>query len=129
MMGYKNLKKVLIVDDQPPNLLIISLMLDELGYQYDSAPNGLEGVEKFMHSKYSMVFMDIEMPVLDGYEACRKIRDFENEQSRDATPIIIVTASPLAEVMERVSKFNIADVMQKPFSFEVFSASVLAYAN
>lgn len=118
--------KILIVDDQPPNLLVVTLMLEELGYQFDTAVNGLDGVNRFVHSDYSLVLMDIEMPILDGYEACKRIRAFEKEHSRAQTPIIIITANPLPDVTAKTLGLDIARIIQKPFIFEALAANIAA---
>lgn len=119
-------KKLLIVEDQPSNLLIIRVMLDALGYKYDVAINGAEAVEKFIQSKYSIILMDIEMPVMSGYEASTKIRALESEKSLSPTPIIILTANPIDEVKLHTVDLNIAEVITKPFTFNKLSASISA---
>ncbi len=61
------------------------------------AENGIEGLEKFKRNKYDLVFMDIQMPKMDGYTATREIRKWEKENELEPTPIIALTAHALKE--------------------------------
>ncbi len=86
---------ILLAEDSADNRLLIKQYLKNLPYQIDAAPNGEVAVEKFVHGRYDLVLMDIQMPVMDGYTAVRKIRHWEREQQRAATPIVALTASAL----------------------------------
>ena len=86
---------ILLAEDSPDNRLLIKQYLKSLPYQIDAAPNGEVAVEKFVNGRYDLVLMDIQMPVMDGYSAVRKIRHWEREQQRVATPIVALTASAL----------------------------------
>jgi PAS domain S-box-containing protein len=88
---------ILFAEDSPDNRLLISAYLKGLPYQLDVAENGRTAVEKFMHNKYDLVLMDVQMPIMDGHTAVRTIRKWENEQGRPPTPIIALTASALSE--------------------------------
>jgi CheY-like chemotaxis protein len=89
--------RILIAEDAPDNRLLISEYLRREPYQIDFADNGKEAVEKFKAQRYDMVFMDIQMPELDGLAATRFIRQWETEQTLAPTPIIALTASVLEE--------------------------------
>jgi CheY-like chemotaxis protein len=100
--------RILIAEDAPDNRLLISAYLRREPYQIDFAENGKEAVEKFKAQGYDMVFMDIQMPELDGLAATRFIRQWETEQTLTPTPIIALTASVLEEDVHNA----LADRMQ-----------------
>ncbi len=81
-------KRVLIVEDNETNRHVIISMLSKLGYQTDIASNGLEAIDKISEHDYAVVFMDCQMPVMDGYEATGKIRSM----NRDGRPEVIIIA-------------------------------------
>lgn len=82
-------KTVLIVDDYNDARELLELFLMTSGYNVVEAENGLEGVEKAIHTSPDLIVMDISMPVLDGLNALRQIR--QHESLRD-TPVVIITA-------------------------------------
>ncbi|MCK5071406.1 MAG: response regulator, partial [Desulfocapsa sp.] len=78
------------------------------------AKNGREAVDAFIHSDFDLVFMDIEMPVMDGYEATRKIRQWEKEQDLKATPIIALTAHAFIRFRKKCLDAGCSDFLTKP---------------
>jgi len=84
--------QVLIVDDYETNRMLIKSFLKKTPYKIDEAENGKEAFDKFRAGKYSIVLMDIQMPVMDGYAATGMIRKWEIENSATPTPIIALTA-------------------------------------
>lgn len=90
------MRKALVVEDNAINQKVISRFLQRLGFEVDIAHNGIEGVDHFKAETYGIVFMDLMMPLMDGYEATKQIRDYEREigtPGEDHTPIIAVTAN------------------------------------
>ncbi|MBF0444362.1 MAG: response regulator, partial [Magnetococcales bacterium] len=87
--------KILLVEDTEENQYVIQGFLQNSNCQIEVAENGAIGVEKFIKGKFDIVLMDIQMPVMDGYTATRKIRQWEMEQDCDPTPIIALTAHAL----------------------------------
>ena len=83
---------ILLVDDNEDNRLLIRAFLKKTTHRADVAEDGEKAVEKFMTGKYDLVFMDIEMPVMDGYTATKKIRSWEQNVGAVQTPIIALTA-------------------------------------
>ena len=91
-LNGKNLK-ILLVDDSNDNLFLLKEVVNPLASLVHFAENGLEAIEKFKNNAYDVVFMDIQMPVMDGYTAIRKMREVELESGNiQHTPIYAVTA-------------------------------------
>jgi CheY-like chemotaxis protein len=84
--------KVLVVEDSRVNQQVAKMMLKKLGFEVDIADNGKVGVDKFKHNEYQMIFMDCQMPVLDGFEATKQIRVLEEGTSKHI-PIVALTAN------------------------------------
>ncbi|SBS64311.1 hybrid sensor histidine kinase/response regulator [Vibrio atlanticus] len=84
--------KVLVVEDSRVNQQVAKMMLKKLGFEVDIADNGEIGVEKFKTNDYVMIFMDCQMPVLDGFEATKQIRALEEGTSKHI-PIVALTAN------------------------------------
>ncbi|MEZ9438510.1 response regulator [Vibrio atlanticus] len=84
--------KVLVVEDSRVNQQVAKMMLKKLGFEVDIADNGEIGVEKFKANDYVMIFMDCQMPVLDGFEATKQIRALEEGTSKHI-PIVALTAN------------------------------------
>ncbi|UPR32312.1 response regulator [Vibrio crassostreae] len=83
---------VLVVEDSRVNQQVAKMMLKKLGFEVDIADNGEIGVDKFKANEYEMIFMDCQMPVLDGFEATKQIRALE-EGSAKHIPIVALTAN------------------------------------
>jgi signal transduction histidine kinase/DNA-binding response OmpR family regulator len=94
-------RKLLIAEDNPDNQMLITAFLAESPHDVDMAINGVEAVEKFRNNSYDLVLMDIQMPVMDGYEATRRIRLFEKESHEVRTPILALTAHATTEERQK----------------------------
>ena len=110
---------LLLVEDNILNQKLIFLNLTKSGYVIDIASNGLFAVDKFKARKYDLIIMDIMMPVMDGYEATRLIRQIEHETG-GYTPIIGLTANTYDADKERCLAIGMDAFMTKPFDLEVF---------
>jgi diguanylate cyclase (GGDEF)-like protein len=104
-------QRVLVVEDHPINQQVVQSQLEQMGLTVSLAENGAEGVEQVRHEQYDLVLMDIQMPVMDGYEAARTIRTFNTE-----VPIIALTAAALVEDREKALQAGMNDHLGKPFS-------------
>ena len=95
-VGLESLS-VLLVEDSATNRFLIEAYLKNTPYHMDSAENGEIAVQKFVSGKYDLVLMDMQMPIMDGYTATQKIRQWESECGLRPTPIIALTAHALTE--------------------------------
>ncbi|NLF42270.1 MAG: response regulator, partial [Bacteroidales bacterium] len=107
--------KVLIAEDVDINRLVIGKHMQKLGYQFDFAENGKIAFEKVRDNHYDIVLMDMQMPVMDGYEAIRLIRN-ELPPEKAAVPIISVTASVLGDAPQKCREAGADDYVPKPYS-------------
>lgn len=103
-------KKVLLVEDNQMNIMVAEKFLKKWELRVEVAHNGKEGVEMMKENKYDLVLMDLQMPIMDGYKATRKIRTFDEK-----TPIIALTASALLKVRQDVIAAGMNDYITKPF--------------
>jgi two-component system, sensor histidine kinase and response regulator len=108
--------KILVVDDDILNQRMMQLLLRREGHQVDLASTGLEAFEAVKIQKYDVVFMDLQMPVMDGIEASRRIRVWENGGQH--TFIVALTASYLPEQGHVLFEAGIDNYVSKPFEME-----------
>jgi CheY-like chemotaxis protein len=108
--------KILVVDDDVLNQRMMKILLSREGYQVDLASNGLEALDAIKIQKYDVVFMDLQMPVMDGIEASRRIREWENGGRH--TFIVALTASYLPEQGHVLFEAGIDNYISKPFELE-----------
>jgi len=106
--------RILLADDSPDNRALIRAYLKKTPYALDEAENGQIAYDRFIAGIYDVVLMDIQMPVLDGYSAVRKIRQFEKDNSRRRTPIIALTASALDDAIRRAKDAGCDMHVSKP---------------
>ncbi|QIG44851.1 response regulator [Nocardioides anomalus] len=107
-------RRVLVVDDGEVNQLVAAGILQHLGYAADAAHDGEQAVRLVAERTYDAVLMDVQMPVLDGYAATRRIRELEGATRR--TPVIAMTASASTEERERCLAAGMDDYLTKPIS-------------
>ncbi len=108
--------KVLIVEDNKTNQMLLTIYLDEFGLEYDIANDGVEALEAFKQTKYDLILMDENMPNMGGIETTQHIRDLEKSQQRNAIPIIAVTANALRGDKERFLEAGMDDYISKPYN-------------
>jgi CheY-like chemotaxis protein/signal transduction histidine kinase len=109
---------ILLVEDNLINQKIVILSIQKLVKNIDVASNGKEALDKFGTSKYDVILMDIQMPVMDGIIATKKIREIETGTNKH-TPIIAITANALAGDKENCLAAGMNDYISKPFQPEV----------
>ncbi len=127
-MDVKN-KKILLVEDNLLNQQLTASILSRAGYTTDIAENGRVGVELFKKNHYEVVLMDIQMPVMDGIEATKMIREYEQTNGGTRAKIIAVTAH--AQEEEKVVLFDAGmdHYLCKPFKTEELIGMITTNGN
>jgi signal transduction histidine kinase/DNA-binding NarL/FixJ family response regulator len=109
--------RILVADDSATNQTVLLAQLRKLGYQADTAGNGAEALEALRHGTYGLLLMDCEMPVMDGYEATRRVRASANAH----LPIIAVTASASPGDRARCISEGMNDFLAKPVDLRLLA--------
>ena len=112
-------RSILLVDDVEINREIVSVLLEPTLLDIDCAENGIEAVHMFTKSpdKYDIIFMDVQMPLMDGYEATRHIRTLDVPSAK-TIPIIALTANVFREDVERCLEAGMSDHLGKPLDYD-----------
>ena len=103
---------ILIVEDNPVNQKLIAFLLARSGYSYDIADNGAAALDKLEGAEYRLVLMDMMMPVMNGYDATRAIR---NNPKMKGLPIIALTANAMKGEDEKCRQVGCNDYIAKPY--------------
>jgi CheY-like chemotaxis protein len=106
--------RVLVAEDNAVNQAIVRLLLEKLGCRVDIVENGAEACRAMKSNDYELVFMDCQMPEMDGFEATRRIRQIETGTRR--TPVIALTAGVLKEERDQCYAAGMDDFLSKPVS-------------
>jgi signal transduction histidine kinase/CheY-like chemotaxis protein len=123
--------RILLVEDYRANQLVAAKHLECAGYQVDLAENGEEAVKAFAAAPYDLVLMDVEMPVMDGYQASRAIRalEREREQQTPAVPIVAMTAHAVKEYLDRCLESGMNDFVTKPLRKKTLLETVAKWSR
>ena len=114
---------VLVVEDHAVNRMLATRMLAKFGCEVDIAENGRVACERTARQHYDLLFMDCQMPEMDGFEATRLIRDREHNSGRH-TPIVALTANAMSEDRERCLDAGMDDYITKPYSAADFQRAI-----
>jgi Amt family ammonium transporter len=113
--GHDKSSRVLLVDDSQENRELIKLLLAQQPLVMDEASNGHEALELFERNEYSLVLMDIQMPIMDGFTATQMIRRVEERSGRLRTPVVALTAHAYEADIRRCKEAGCDDHVAKPF--------------
>src|SRR5690606_26294758 len=113
--------RILLVEDNEINLKFMSIVLDQMGYQPDIAKNGLEAVQMVQENMYDLIFMDQQMPKMDGSEATKAIRKLENGKS---PKIIGLSAHVLSMDVEKIYLREMDGYLSKPVKIEEIAEKI-----
>ena len=114
---------VLLVEDNRVNQMVAKKILGKLGFSVTTASDGAEALDRVAEGSYDLIFMDIQMPVLDGYEATRKIRAAEKGSEQRHT-IIAMTANAMSGDRERCLASGMDDYVAKPIKISELKQKV-----
>jgi CheY-like chemotaxis protein/HPt (histidine-containing phosphotransfer) domain-containing protein len=120
-------RNILLVEDMEDNRVLVTVLLKALPYRLDLAEQGAAGVEKFQSGQYDLVLMDIQMPIMDGYEAVRVMRVWEQEQQRGETPIIALTGNTLEEDIGKAKTSGFTAYVTKPLKKNTLLEAIQRY--
>jgi signal transduction histidine kinase/DNA-binding response OmpR family regulator len=120
---------ILLVEDHPDNRLIVQSYLKSTPHRLTIAEDGEAAVQAFQRGSFHVVLMDMQMPVMDGYEATRRIRALEREQGRKRTPIVALTAHALDEEIERTRQAGCDSYLGKPIVKATLLAALERHAS
>jgi two-component system, sensor histidine kinase len=119
-MTFKNDLKILLADDDKINQRLATITFGQLGLKCDIAANGFEALEMHMSFKYDFIFMDMQMPVLGGIEATKKIREYERKKGlKETAYIVALTASELSEKKEECFRAGMNEFLEKPLQKKI----------
>jgi signal transduction histidine kinase/CheY-like chemotaxis protein/HPt (histidine-containing phosphotransfer) domain-containing protein len=131
-----NGKHILLVEDNKMNQEIVVGLLEQSGVAIDIASNGQEAVEMFKENqdKYQLILMDIQMPIMDGYEATKQIKQIKEEsadisQPSDNIPIIALTANAMKEDIEKTKAAGMDEHLNKPIEVEKLYTTLQKYLS
>ena len=110
--------KVLLVEDNETNQEVALMLLEDCEVEVDVADDGVEAIEKIKSNSYAVVFMDCQMPIMDGYEATQKIREGAAGESNKNITIIAMTANALIGDRDKCLEAGMSDYMSKPIGFD-----------
>lgn len=119
---------VLLVEDNPVNQVVARKMLEKVGLSYEVVDNGEKAIERLMQPhEFSLVLMDCQMPVMDGYEATQKLRIYEDTQDINRLPVIAMTANAMEGDKEKCLEAGMDDYISKPVKQQALKETLVKY--
>lgn len=119
--------QILLVDDNEDNRNLLCLYLRNTPFTLHTANNGLDALELFQKSSFDLVFMDLEMPIMDGYEATKRFREWEQEQQLEATPIVALTAHAFVRFKKKCMSAGCNDYLTKPIRRDTLIQCIVSH--
>src|SRR5678815_5514734 len=116
--------RILLAEDSQDNVLLIEAYLKASGYSADVARDGQAALEKFISGTYDVVLMDVQMPIMDGYSATRRIRQWETENCASPVPILALTAHALPEEVRKSFDAGCTAHLTKPIRKATLIAAI-----
>jgi CheY-like chemotaxis protein len=120
---------ILLVEDNPENLTLLRAYLNNPSFKLHFASNGLEALEKRQKDNYDLVFMDIQMPGMDGHTAAREIRAWEQANRMPRVPIVALTANVLSGAAANSMAAGCDEHLTKPVTRSELVAAILQFAR
>ena len=121
--------KGLLCEDNEVNVKVASMILKRLNFDIDVAENGQEALNKFLHVKYDIIFMDCMMPIMDGFEATKRIREIEKKNESEPILIVALTANANEEDKQKCYDSGMNDFISKPIKKEIIKEVVDRWAK
>lgn len=121
--------RLLCVDDNPANLLLVQTLLSDMGAEVVAVDSGYAAVEAVQQHSFDLVFMDVQMPGMDGRQATEAIRLWEQERERSPLPIVALTAHALANEKRALLQGGMDDYLTKPINERQLAQVVLKWTG
>jgi two-component system sensor histidine kinase BarA len=121
--------RLLCVDDNLANLLLVETLLNDLGAKVTAVDNGFAALDQVRQHSFDLIFMDVQMPGMDGLKTTEAIRAWETEQARAQTPIVALTAHALANERRALLQGGMDDYLTKPINEHQLSQVVLKWTG
>ncbi|MES2205946.1 MAG: PAS domain S-box protein [Pseudomonadota bacterium] len=118
---------ILLVEDLDANILVATSLLSSFGYEVKVAQNGQEALERLRHENFDLILMDVQMPVMDGYQTTENIRQSEAQQGLKRIPIIGMTAHALQGDPEKCLNAGMDDYIPKPFQPNALRGKIIKH--
>jgi CheY-like chemotaxis protein len=118
---------ILVAEDVPMNQMLIQSLLDTLGHRCEVVSDGQQAVEAAASTRYDLILMDLQMPVMNGLDAARAIRAFTAPAS--LVPIIALTANAFAEDIAACKEAGMNDFVPKPLDFDRLALTIDHWAE
>jgi CheY-like chemotaxis protein len=128
-MRARGEKKILFVEDNEINRIVMLKQLEILGFNADIARNGQEGLTMWQEGSYDVILSDCHMPVLDGFEMSRALRDIEKENIVSRTPIIAITANALKGDADKCFASGMDDYIAKPVELKTLEQKLRMFLD
>ncbi|MEK3863794.1 response regulator [Paenibacillus sp. FSL H7-0716] len=128
LLNQESRSRILVVDDHPINQRLMVSMLDKLGYEADMAEDGKQAVQMALQQPYDFIFMDLQMPVMDGLEATAQIRR-EGGSAAEKTIIIAMTANVMDGIQNRCKASGMDDYISKPLKMSSIKQIISRYSS
>jgi CheY-like chemotaxis protein len=119
---------ILVVEDNQLNQLVMRKFLEKWGVQFVITDNGLKAYNLVKEKDFDIILMDIQMPVMDGYEASRLIRLLPGEKYKNI-PIIALTAAGEIEIQQKIASSGMMDYLIKPVNQDALYAKITKFVN
>lgn len=121
--------KILVVEDNPSNVFIVTSYLDEMDCEYDVALTGVEGLELVKQRHYPVVLLDIQMDDMNGFEFFEAFKKLAQELKRDPSRVIAVTAHVHEDIIERCEKVGMDDFLPKPLELSKLNEVLISHLS
>lgn len=115
---------ILLVEDNLINQKVAVKLLEKIGFKADIADNGVKAIEALERASYDLIFMDIQMPVMDGLQATSKIREKYGLPGNGGPIIIALTANVLPEDRKNCQEVGMDDFIPKPVKKEIMASTI-----
>ena len=127
--GAERTIRILLMEDNPMNRMVVTTMLEKMGHTVTSAENGRIGIDLLKKERFDLVLLDLHMPVLDGYRTAAAIRSGNADQRNRTIPLIALTAAATQEDLDRCTATGINDYLIKPFHLNDLQRIIDHYAT